>query len=390
MSYCSDDWISAYTYSAILDWRGSTPLRESPSIATEPVPYLFASGSIAGAAVTLDPWTILERDDIPDQGTGTGSWSLQLVDGGGWVLAERQFEPEEAVATRTDGASDGRSAPVTSFYELLPWSEDTAAVRVLEGAEVRAERPVSAAPPHVELLAPTGGEHWDHNGEHVVEWHVGDDDGDQVWTDVFYSRDDGATWEPVATRFTEPNLQVHGSQFPGSDSARVKVVASDGLLATAVVSERFSVDRTPPQVVIVAPFDHAAVPPETPVILKAVAADREDGALGDGALSWHSDLDGDLGNGREVLVLALTEGIHTVTVTATDDDGDDASDAIVVVCGDCRLGDVDCDGELLRADVVALAGHLFGTRSVRPDTDEDGEITGADLAAEIRVVLGAR
>ncbi len=103
-----------------------------------------------------------------------------------------------------------------------------------------------------------------------------------------------------------------------------------------------------------------------------------------------SDLDGDLGNGREVIVPALSEGIHTVTVTVTDSDGDEESDSIVVVCRNCGLGDVDCNGELLTSDVTALAGHLFGTWSVRPDTDEDGEITSADLAAEIRVVLGAR
>ena len=390
MSYCSDDWISAYNYTAILDWRGNTPLRGNPPVASELLPYLFASGAIEGQTVTLDPWTILERDDIPDQGTGSGSWSLQLVDGGGSVLTERWFEPEEAVASHGDGVSEGESGSVMSFYELVPWESSTTAVRILEGEEVRAERQVSDAPPTVELLAPTGGEHWEHDGEHVIAWNAGDDDGDQVWSDVFYSDDDGVSWEPVATRLTESCVQVTGAQFPGSDSARIKVVASDGLLATAVVSEPFSVDRTPPQVVIVAPFDHAAVPPDTPVLLKAIAADREDGSLPDGALSWHSDLDGALGDGRSVLIPALSEGIHAVTVSAIDDDGDEASDTIVVVCRNCGLGDVDCNGELLPSDVVALAGHLFGTRAVRPDSDQDGEITGADLAEEIRIVLGAR
>ncbi len=64
--------------------------------------------------------------------------------------------------------------------------------------------------------------------------------------------------------------------------------------------------------------------------VKDQAGDVEDGPLPPAQLAWSSDLDGDLGTGREVLTDTLSFGRHEITLTATDDDGEMAEATITL------------------------------------------------------------
>jgi hypothetical protein len=63
--------------------------------------------------------------------------------------------------------------------------------------------------------------------------------------------------------------------------------------------------------------------PADSLILAGHAYDPEDGALGDLALVWGSDLDGQLGTGALLTMAAqdLTPGWHQLTLKPTDHDG---------------------------------------------------------------------
>ncbi|MCL7981281.1 MAG: hypothetical protein M8840_01360 [marine benthic group bacterium] len=54
---------------------------------------------------------------------------------------------------------------------------------------------------------------------------------------------------------------------------------------------------------------------------RGMATDDEDGMLGDDALAWTSSRDGAIGTGSSFDYNGLSEGTHTVTLTATDSDG---------------------------------------------------------------------
>jgi hypothetical protein len=60
-----------------------------------------------------------------------------------------------------------------------------------------------------------------------------------------------------------------------------------------------------------------------------VASDPEDGTLTGAALVWTSSLSGPIGTG-EMFNAPLTAGLHTVTLTVTDSDGNTGSDAITL------------------------------------------------------------
>ena len=94
----------------------------------------------------------------------------------------------------------------------------------------------------------------------------------------------------------------------------------------------FTIEPKPPQAVISLPQDGAVIPPGMPVIFSGNAYDREDGMLPGSALAWESDRDGPLGNGEQVLA-PLSPGWHTISLTATDSNGNPAVVSIRVFVG---------------------------------------------------------
>ena len=72
--------------------------------------------------------------------------------------------------------------------------------------------------------------------------------------------------------------------------------------------------------------------PGTPLWLQGYGYDLEDGMLGETALRWHTDRDGDLGTGSQRLV-TLSPGRHHITLTATDSDGQTDVAGIEVFAG---------------------------------------------------------
>lgn len=128
---------------------------------------------------------------------------------------------------------------------------------------------------------------------------------------------------------------------PGSSGdVTVTVGVDDG---TRSASESFvlqvSLDN-PPQVTIAAPADNSASLNTDSVSLQGSASDPEDGDVS-ASLVWTSNLDGLLGNGGGVAT-SLSEGVHTLTATATDSLGKTGTASITVAS--YGGGDSDSDG----------------------------------------------
>ncbi len=337
MSYCQDEWISEYTYQAILSRRGysmpSTGPRADDQQAADQ-PYLFASGIITGEEAELDPWAILQRPEGFDDGAGEGAYQLRLVSVSATVLFTRSFDVETSMPSLLPGvpASGVQDDETLSFYEILPWDSETAFVQAWHGGTMLAERAVSAHAPVVEVTSPGSGASWSADGEYTIEWTANDDDGDSLWFDVAFSRDGGTTWEVFATRLEEIHLDASGDQFAGTDQAMLRVFASDGLLTSQATVGPFSIASKSPQAVIALPQAGGTVPPRMQVLLKGYAHDPEDGMLNSEALSWSSDQDGALGTGSQVLT-ELSQGLHTITLTATDSDTNPGTATINVFVG---------------------------------------------------------
>lgn len=87
-----------------------------------------------------------------------------------------------------------------------------------------------------------------------------------------------------------------------------------------------------PEVVILSPADGATFASGATIGFEGTADDVEDGPL-TASLVWTSSRDGEIGSGRSVSA-TLSDGIHTITASATDSAGNTGSDSVTITVGD--------------------------------------------------------
>ena len=322
-------WINKESYDTILHKRESGPaevpqvaLRSRTRAAGEQT--LALHGCITGdSRLIISPPCLLEGP--PTLHSEVGSYTAELYALDGSVIASTSFTVQPLQTTGLDEASE------PTFRVELPYSPQTAALVLFDGRReiYRLER--SANAPQVTIEQPGSGQPV--SGGITVAWDAFDADADSLTYDVFYSSDDGATWDPIALYWTDASLALDGAYLPGSDAARVRVVVSDGLNFTAADSPAFQVPTHAPTVTILSP--EAKVGENEPWeagaagVLSADGLDIEDGEIAPTAYEWSSDKDGTLGQGA-LLSAGLSAGEHTVTVTVTDSDGQRGSASVTI------------------------------------------------------------
>ncbi|MCC7354258.1 MAG: VCBS repeat-containing protein, partial [Anaerolineae bacterium] len=165
-------------------------------------------------------------------------------------------------------------------------------------------------------------------------WTGSDADGDALVYTLQYSRNGGATWSSLATNLSATSYNLDAASLGGTNQALVRVIASDGVHTAEDTSDAtFSVSRKPPQVYLLSPAAGATFHRNAFIELDGLASDLEDGPLGDAALTWTSDRQGELGTGPNLTVMGLRPGAHTLTLRARDSDGMTSTASVTIYIG---------------------------------------------------------
>jgi len=313
MTYCSNQWISDFTYEGIRNHQVSVSALSAAQKATADQ-FLVIGGTadLENHTATIDHVALIQQSasvPLPEP----GSWTIALVDASNNDLATYPFEP--------DVLSDAEESPGTPaiISEVVPWSAGTVRVEIRYGGQVLASRSASANPPTVTITAPAAGSTLP-NGPFTVTWTGSDPDGDALSYSLFYSNDGGTSWQPVAAGLTGTSVELDASQLPGG-SGMLRIVASDGFLSAQDTTGAFSVPLHAPTAEIVLPEEGQVFFPTQQIVFEATGYDLEDGTLGDEAFTWSSSIDGVLGTGATLSTSELTTGDHVITLTVTDSDG---------------------------------------------------------------------
>jgi len=335
LSYCSPRWVAPQRYKAmILNLGGgvvttpsSEPVPVSPNARTaepriSPVqPFWMISGMIPSSGPPqFDPlFQYVQQGDISG---GSGTYSLVVQNSAGTPLFTQHFTPQVATTEVDIGTLDYQSPPW--FTQLVPAPAGAAQIVLQDPNGVAlGQITLGGVAPTVAITNPTA----NFDGTTPIAWTITDPDSSSFVSRVMYSPDNGTTWSEIGeVRNSGTQLAADFSTLPGTNGqGLIKVMVSDGVNTGSTVSPNFSIARKLPSIVtITSPAAGAYQPASDLVFLKGVAYDTDDGALSGTALVWSSNLQGPLGAGNN-LALNLQPGVHTITLTATDSDGNSIS-----------------------------------------------------------------
>ncbi len=417
MTYCKPRWISAHTYEGILD---RLPVEAEPAPDVEVgEDDAGESGDDVGVGDTNVVAIAGDVDDVDDVGdpAGTpaappasgevllvlgtitlpanatptvefrpasrlpgtaviprdpnGTFSIALEDSQGNILADYPFTPK--IYTDTPAGAD----PTAQLGEVVPWVDGATSIVIKEAGQDIGVLPVTAHAPRVTITAPSGGGTLPPPAV-TVRWDATDDDDADVLTySLLYSTDNGANWRSIASGLKDQQYTVDLADLSGSDAAIFRVIATDGVNTGQDDSDApFQAPNNAPEVGIITPASGSTYRSAHTVVLVGRATDVEEGDLEGTSLQWSSDIDGTLGEGRSTSA-ALSPGVHTITLTATDAAGDATSESILVEIGDDDLPVVEWDAS---QDISSFPDGLF----FYGDNERRGEVYTTDGAGTIQ------
>jgi hypothetical protein len=282
----------------------------------------------------------------------SGPYAVELLDAKGTVLTRRSFAP-----ARLSNDEPSASGP---FHLVLPWVDGTTAIVFRYQDQEIGRVEASRRAPEVAFTSPSESQAWTASGPQTISWTGADRDLDPLQYMLQYSTDGGQSWEVLAPNLSETSLEIDTSYLPGSDNGLLRLIASDGLNTVSVESVPLRVGGKPPFVHISGPTAEDQLVAGSTVVLQGAATDLEDGFLADDSLSWASDRDGVLESGRTAVLASLTEGPHTLTLTAIDSDGNASTASIDVVVEPAPVVEPAAAPSLLPclAGVIVIGGGL--------------------------------
>lgn len=229
-------------------------------------------------------------------------------------------------------------------------------------------------PPAVTITQPTPGAFFDEGTAIALSGSAVDpEDGALSGASLTWTSDVGGVIGTGAdVSFTGAALGKHRLLLTAVDSRGEAGVASVDIEVVRPGTNR------PPTVRIDMPADNASLVLGQATTLSGTATDVEDGPLSGAALAWTSSRDGALGAGT-TLQVTLSQGVHVLTLTATDSMGATGQASITV--------SVNMAGN--QSPTVTITSPAAGqtvfqgtavTLAATASDPEDGALTGAALA----------
>ena len=292
--------------------KQATPARQT---------FLYVAGDVSAddGHVTLAPFEMIDDDkDLTTRPLGK-TYSLRLEDAEGKVLAESPFDVSPMNSTPQKGMKHALVRP-RPFNLYVPWNPATARIVILKDMKELAQRVVSPHAPKISDLTLAAGKSM--TGKQNLSWKAIDEDGDKLTFSVWYSRDAGREWIPIAANLNVAALTIDFDQLPGAQEALLRVLASDGVNTSQLATEKsFSVPSKGPQITINGLEDGATIDEGQEYLLQGSAFSYEHGAItASNAFVWQDKVSGKLGTGPWV-VLHLSPGEHSISLAVTDASG---------------------------------------------------------------------
>ncbi|MEW5957992.1 MAG: cohesin domain-containing protein, partial [Chloroflexota bacterium] len=247
MAYCTQPWISPHTYRKIFespflnpDVTATLPVGDfQPQAETGEGGTLLVSGVVYPDGTVSQPEIVRLAGDAFSSGFSPpvftpppgDDYCLEVQATDNTPLARRCFD---AGFTDLETGQSGESSPY--FFTLSDLNrQDIGRVSLSKNEVALVIVTPSNSPPDVALTFPNGGEVL--AGQQTVTWEAYDADGDSLAYDLLYSADGGLSWLPLAVRLDQPEFTFFTGQVEASQTALIRIIASDGFLTNSDQSD---------------------------------------------------------------------------------------------------------------------------------------------------------
>ena len=344
MAYCLPQWLSDQNYVRIYqNLTGSAPYGPAPANPAVTGNWLSIYGSITSSTstATMDYLEHKVGDVIVPARVG-GAYAIRLLDIGGKTLQTYAFTP-----------TGDPEASLLMYGQIVPFASGTRQVRIirLSDGHILALASISAHNPvvkNVALVNPPNPV----SGTVTLSWNGSHPDGLPLKYDIFYSRDNGKTFQPLIMH-TANTSEAIGTSTLGGGQAIFQVIASDGANTGSADSPVYTMVNKPPKPVITLPAKTIHIHFGQLVNFSGSAIDAQDGQLQGSGLTWTDGATG-LGTGGQISVYSFNPGVHTVTLTAKNSANLTASASVTVTVDD----NVEPDGPMLQIDPGTISWSI--------------------------------
>ena len=347
MGYCANQWISPYTYNGIWAYMATHPSAAQAAAAQtrQAGNWLAVTGVINNTANTASLSRFRSMDSAGERpALIPGGYFIRQQSAANATLAQDEF----TASAEADGDQLG-------FSQVVALAAGTRTVQIVRRSDNRvlASRPISVNAPVVSDVTLPGAPD-PVAGTVTLAWTASDADGDPLTFSVLYSRDGGATYQPVQMGVTGTSTAIDTAPLGGSADARFRVVAHDGFHTGEADSPVFVMAAKAPQVFIQSPADNTHIQYGQLINFNGAAFDAQDTLVADGGLVWQDAPGNVIGTGALVSSDTLRVGVNVFTLTATNSAGESASAAVTIVVGD----DLSAPGPTLAVGPTSLGWHV--------------------------------
>ncbi len=310
MAYCRPQWESDQNFPRIYkNLTGNTPTH-APAQVRAGGDWLVVYGSINTSTntATMDYLRrVVGSVTVPP--ITPGPYAIRLLDASNAKLQDYAFTP--------DSADD---SPSLSFGQVVAFVAGTRQVQIvrLSDGSVLASASTGANPPSVGSVALSGAP-YPVSGIVTLGWIASDGDKLPLTFDVWYSHDNGATFDPLQTNLTATSTKIDTSGLGGGKGV-FRVIASDGVQTASADSPAYTMADNPPMAHISQPAGNASIHYGQTVNFSGYAVDPQDGFVASSGLAWEM-AGATLGKGPALTDSTLPPGTDVVELLATDSAG---------------------------------------------------------------------
>ena len=349
MSYCGGDWFSIYNYGKLFDnarlnpvWRRIRidipdlvdpylwPWEYIPDPYPEWLPHdwnrmitepLISIIAVIGPQDQVQVHSVMRLDTSArlDGAVRSDKYMVQLIGQNGEVVTEAPLMrlPSEGCGggggCGCDGHGDNDKGPFVA-QALLPDREPGQALRIISrGADDSEPREIWSrrapkVPPKI------GNVSVDLDGDAgQAKWEVDQYGDDPLTFSLLFSKDDGRSWNSLASGLTEAVVQFDASHLPAGE-LMFRVMAHDGFFSTRADSRGLKMPERAPGLTILHPTPGAMIAQGTPMRLWAAVDLRNGQSIEPEACQWVLD-DEQAGIGPDCFVTAPKAGRHSAMIT---------------------------------------------------------------------------